>query len=122
MGGKRPMRFEPRIIEGTTWAVYDLLFQKWYEPYQGQTITSIDLEEIEKRCQNLQRAFEFANPLPFLDENDSGPDFMDPDYVLKNQKVGKKIKDKKRRPPFKVVFSFFPYEDRFLADTKPALR
>lgn len=81
MAGKRPLRFEPRS-HGAQWAVWDLLKDRWYEP-QGEPLLDWFHKDCEKRCQNLQRLFEFANPLPFLDENESGPEFMDPDYLFK---------------------------------------
>ena len=77
MAGTRPTRFEPRTYPGTAqWAVWDLLKQDWYL-LNGKVLTDQEESESLERCQNLQRLFEFANPLPFLDENDSGPDFMD---------------------------------------------
>lgn len=83
MAGKRPRRFEPRQYdEKGNWAVWDLLKDRWYKPYDHPVI-SLDKAEIEERCQNFQRIFEFGNPLPFLDPEESGPDFMEPDYAFK---------------------------------------
>ena len=76
------MRFEPRIYDEIgNYAVYDLLKDRWHLAF-GEPILDVCKEKIEKRCMNLQRQFEFANPEPFLDENMSGPDFMDPEFIF----------------------------------------
>ena len=82
MNLKRKQRFEPRIYDEIgNYAVYDLLKDQWYL-VNDKPILDFHKAEIEERCQNLQRLFEFANPLPFLDEEMSGPDFMDSDYIF----------------------------------------
>ena len=82
MNLKRKQRFEPRIYDEIgNYAVYDLLKERCYLVNE-KPIMGCQKSEIEERCQNLQRLFEFANPLPFLDEEMSGPDLMNPDYVF----------------------------------------
>ena len=81
---KRKQRFETREYPETgNYAVWDLLKNDWYR-VNGELIKDWSKARSEERCKNLQRLFEYANPLPFLNEEMSGPDFMDPDWAFKN--------------------------------------
>lgn len=84
MTGKRKLRFEVRQYDRFgNWAVYDLLFDRWYMPI-GKPILDGRKEEIEERCRNLQRHFELINPMPFLDASMTGPDYMDEEFIFRS--------------------------------------